>query len=261
MATLPEDMSVAIDELESAITDMESRLESTRAERDEAKARQVELEIENANLRRDLAHAREQQSASADVLSTIANSSDDAEQALQQIAETTMRLFGAPSATIHIAEGDGWSKVIRVGDSSKRVGAGVPESQLKIGGRNMPGTIVADNRQVHVPDLDNVDPDIADWPGLPYVRAAGTRSMSGSPLRSEGKAIGALIVYRDRLWPFSDTELALQQSFAVGRSARLRGDRPECQAAGTGAHGRRHARDRRHASPCRLLHGERGRRR
>jgi two-component system NtrC family sensor kinase len=67
---------------------------------------------------------------------------------------------------------------------------------------------------VHVPDLDNVDPDIADWPGLPHVRAAGTRSMSGSPLRSEGKAIGALIVYRDRLWPFSDTELALQQSFA-----------------------------------------------
>ncbi|MBR1122017.1 GAF domain-containing protein [Bradyrhizobium lablabi] len=193
---------------------MESRLESTRAERDEAKAREVELEIENANLRRGLALAREQQSASADILGTIAHSSDNAEHALRQIAETTMRLFGAPSATIHIAEGDGWSQVIRVGDSSMRVGAGVPESQLKIGGRNMPGTIVGDNRQVHVPDLDNVDPDIADWPGLPYVRAAGTQSMSGSPLRSEGEAIGALIVYRDRLWPFTDAELALQQSFA-----------------------------------------------
>ena len=297
MATLPEDMSVAIDELESAITDMESRLESASAERDEARARQVELEIENANLRRDLAHAREQQSASADVLSTIANSSDDAEQALQQIAETTMRLFGAPSATIHIAEGDGWSKVIRVGDSSKRVGAGVPESQLRIGGRNMPGTIVAENRQVHVPDLDNVDPEIADWPGLPYVRAAGTRSMSGSPLRSEGKAIGALIVYRDRLWPFSDAELALQQSFAdqaaiAIENARLFNETREALERQTAtadilkviagspsdvqpvfeaiarapsgcsaAHGRRHARDRRHAPSRRLLHGERRRRR
>ena len=30
----------------------------------------------------------------------------------------------------------------------------------------------------------------------------------------EGKAIGALIVYRDRLAPFTDEELALQQSFA-----------------------------------------------
>ena len=211
---LSEDVSVAIDELESAIAEMESRLESTRAERDEAAARQVELELENAGLRRELGLARDRQNASADILQTIAGAPNDAERALYQIAETTMRLFGAPSATIHIAKGDGWSQVIRVGDSSKRVGAGVPEAQLKIGGRNMPGTIVGDNRQVHVPDLDNVDPDIADWPGLPHVRAAGTKSMSGSPLRREGKAIGALIVYRDRLAPFTDEELALQQSFA-----------------------------------------------
>ncbi|WP_445221001.1 GAF domain-containing protein [Bradyrhizobium sp. Pa8] len=169
---------------------------------------------ENARLQAELAIARDRQNASMEILRTIANSSGDAEGSLQQIAEATMHLFGAPSATIHIAEGDGWSRVIRVGDSSMRVGAGVPLAQLKIGGRNMPGTIVAENRQVHVPDLDNVDPAITDWPGMPHVRAAGTRSMSGSPLRLEGKAIGALIVYRDRLAPFTDDEMALQQSFA-----------------------------------------------
>ncbi|MDI3559619.1 GAF domain-containing protein [Bradyrhizobium sp. Arg816] len=169
---------------------------------------------ENARLQAELAIARDRQNASMEILRTIANSSGDAEGSLQQIAEATMHLFGAPSATIHIAEGDGWSRVIRVGDSSMRVGAGVPLAQLKIGGRNMPGTIVAENRQVHVPDLDNVDPAISDWPGMPHVRAAGTRSMSGSPLRLEGKAIGALIVYRDRLAPFTDDEMALQQSFA-----------------------------------------------
>ncbi|MEY9741761.1 two-component system NtrC family sensor kinase [Bradyrhizobium japonicum] len=169
---------------------------------------------ENARLQAELAIARDRQNASMEILRTIANSSGDAEGSLQQIAEATMHLFGAPSATIHIAEGDGWSRVIRVGDSSMRVGAGVPLAQLKIGGRNMPGTIVAENRQVHVPDLDNVDPAIADWPGMPHARAAGTHSMSGSPLRLEGKAIGALIVYRDRLAPFTDDEMALQQSFA-----------------------------------------------
>ena len=169
---------------------------------------------ENARLQAELAIARDRQNASMEILRTIANSSGDAEGSLQQIAEATMHLFGAPSATIHIAEGDGWSRVIRVGDSSRRVGAGVPLAQLKIGGRNMPGTIVAENRQVHVPDLDNVDPAIADWPGMPHARAAGTRSMSGSPLRLEGKAIGALIVYRDHLAPFTDDEMALQQSFA-----------------------------------------------
>jgi GAF domain-containing protein len=218
MATLPDDVSVdlklAIDELESAIADMESRLESAHAERDEATARQAELEQENARLHHELGLARERQGASADVLSTIANSSDDAEQALRLIAETTARLFGATSATIQIAEGDSWVKIIRVGDTSKRVGETVPVAQLRIGGNNMPGTIVAENRQVHVPDLDNVDPAIADWPGLAPSRAAGTRSIAGSPLRREGRAIGALIVYRDRLAPFTGEELELQQSFA-----------------------------------------------
>jgi two-component system, NtrC family, sensor kinase len=174
----------------------------------------ADLSRENARLQAELRVARDRQNASADILRSIAGTSGDAERSLYQIAETSMRLFGATSATIQIAEGDGWSQIIRVGDSSKRIGAGVPEAQLRIGGRNMPGTIVAENRQVHVPDLDNVDPSIADWPGLPYARAAGTRSMSGSPLRREGKAIGTLIVYRDRLAPFTDEELALQQSFA-----------------------------------------------
>ena len=77
-----------------------------------------------------------------------------------------------------------------------------------------PARSLLENRQIHIPDLDNVDPAIADWPGLPPARAAGTRTMAGTPLRREGKAIGALIVHRDRLAPFTDEELALQQSFA-----------------------------------------------
>src|SRR3954451_16142197 len=177
-------------------------------------ADQAAIATENSRLFNETREALDRQNASADILRTIASAPGDAERALHQIAETSARLFGAPSATIHIAEGDGWARTIRVGASSKRIGEGVPEAQLKIGGRNMPGTIVGENRQVHVPDVDNVDPEIADWPGLPYVREAGTRSMSGSPLRREGRAIGALIVYRDELAPFTDEELALQQSFA-----------------------------------------------
>jgi two-component system NtrC family sensor kinase len=197
MTALPHD---AVADLKRVVADLERQLQSALTQ--------------NSHLQGELGIARDRQSASADILRSIAGASGDAGQSLTQIAETSMRLFGASSATIQIAEGDGWSKIIRVGASSKSVGAGVPEAQLKIGGRNMPGTIVAENRQVHVPDLDNVDPAIADWPGIPYSRAAGTRSMSGSPLRREGKAIGVLIVYRHRLAPFTDEEMALQQSFA-----------------------------------------------
>ena len=211
MTALPPD---AVADLYRLVAELEQRLESSFAAHDADIARQAATDAENGRLIHELSIARERQNASADILRTIASVSGDAEHALYQIAETSARLFDASSATIHIAEGDGWAKTIRFGESSKRVGAGVPETQLKIGGRNMPGTIVGENRQVHVPDVDNVDSEIADWPGLPYVREAGTRSMSGSPLRCEGKAIGALIVYRDQLAPFTEDELALQQSFA-----------------------------------------------
>ncbi|TPQ32483.1 histidine kinase [Bradyrhizobium guangdongense] len=211
MTALPQDV---VAELKARIAELEQKLQASATQRDQALARQVAAENEAARLRGTLDVWRDRRNASADIIAAIANAPGDARRVLHQIAETSARLFGAPSATIHIAEGDGWAETIRVGESSQRVGAGVPDSQLKIGGRNMPGVIVAENRQVHVPDLDNVDPAIADWPGLPFARAGGTRSMSGSPLRRECKAIGALIVYRDRLQPFSDEEMALQQIFA-----------------------------------------------
>ena len=214
MAALPEDMSIAIDELETAIAEIESRLESARAERDEAKGRQVELEIENANLRRELALARERQGASADIIGAIANAPGNAAQVLQQIAETTARLFGAPSVSIQLAENGEWASAYRFGDSAIRVRSAVPIDTIRIGGPNLPGTVIAENRQIHIPDLDNLDPAIAHWPGPPIARAAGTHVMCGTPLRRADTAIGVLVVYRDRPLPFTAEELTLLQSFA-----------------------------------------------
>src|SRR3984893_3625055 len=210
MTALPKDV---VTDLGRRIADLERRLQSSLAERDEAIVQQDATALENARLLTELRAAQDRQTGSAEILRAIAAASGDAKRSLQQIAETTARLFDAPSVTLHIAEGDEW-ETIRVGDSSKRIGMMVSVDQLRIGGHNMPGTVLLQNRQLHIPDLDNVDPEIADWPSLPPARAAGTRVMAGTPLRREGNAIGVLIVYRDRPVPFTADELALQQSFA-----------------------------------------------
>src|SRR5258707_15817641 len=75
-------------------------------------------------------------------------------------------------------------------------------------------SVFRENRQIHIPDLDNLDPAFADWLTLPHARAAGARAMAGTPLRREGKAVGALGVHRDRPVPFTDKELGPLQSFA-----------------------------------------------
>src|SRR3954453_16145134 len=174
----------------------------------------VDLEAENVRLSDELRAAHERQAASAEILRTIANTSGDAAHSLQQIAETTARLFGCQSVGIRIAEDNEWTLTIGVGKSAERIGAEVTEAQLRIGSKNLPGTVLLENRQVHVPDLDDLDPEIATWPSLLVARAAGTRTVAGTPLRHEGKAIGALIVYRDRLAPFTDDEISLLRTFA-----------------------------------------------
>jgi two-component system NtrC family sensor kinase len=173
-----------------------------------------DLQLQNARLQSELRAAQDRQAAGAEILRAIACTSGDAEQSLQQIAEITARLFGAPSVTVLIADGDQWGKTIRVGDGSKRIGSNLSAEQLRIGGPNLPGTVVHENRQIHIPDLDNLDSAMANWPGPPLARAAGIRVVAGTPLRRERRAIGVLVVFRDRPLPFTAAELALQQSFA-----------------------------------------------
>ena len=172
------------------------------------------LRSETARLKRQLNAARMQQEASAEILRAVANASGDAAGPLQLIAETTARLFKASSVSIQLAEGSEFTQEYRVGAIAKRVGSAYPRSNIKVGGRNLPGTVVAENRQIHIPDLDRLDPAMSDFPGLPHARAGGARTVCGTPLRREHKAIGALIVFRDRLLPFTGDELALLQSFA-----------------------------------------------
>jgi two-component system NtrC family sensor kinase len=173
----------------------------------------TDLREENARLRRELREARDRQAGSAEILRTIASAPGDAERALQQVAETTARLFGASSVSLLIAAGDRWGRTIRVGAGSERFASAIPLAHVAITSQFMPGVVYLENRQIHVPDIE--DPAaMARWPGLAPARAAGTRTMSGTPLRREGRAIGTLIVHRDRPEPFTDEELALQQSFA-----------------------------------------------
>ena len=94
---------------------------------------------ETARLKRQLRTAQDRQTASAEILRTIGSVSGDAERSLYQIAETTKRLFEASSVSIFVANGDEWGQIIHAGAASKRVGTEVPVSQLRIGGRSLPG--------------------------------------------------------------------------------------------------------------------------
>ncbi len=201
-------------DLNRRIAELEQRMELALIERDAAIERQTASALVNFRLQSELRATTERQNAAAEILRTIASAPIDAEQSLQRIAETTARFFNASSVTIRISDGQQWSRTIRVGQASEQIVAAVPSDQLGIAGKNVAGFVYRENRQIHIPDLDNLEPAITDFPGFAPARAGGTRTLSGTPLRRGSEAIGAMIIHRDRLAPFTDGELALQQSFA-----------------------------------------------
>jgi PAS domain S-box-containing protein len=187
-------------------------------------AAQAVIAIENARLlealngrNRDLEQSLERQTATSDILGAIAASpGGEAEGTLGKIAETTARLFSAAGVSIRVVEGDEFKLSVGVGRGAKQVSALYedPATRPTPRGRNLPATVVRENRQIQLRDLDNLDPEAADWPGPPVARAAGIRTMVGTPLRSGDSAIGAMTVYRDELRPFDPVDLQLLQSFA-----------------------------------------------
>jgi PAS domain S-box-containing protein len=170
-----------------------------------------------AATQRDLEQSLERQTATSDILRVIAGSPGEAEATLRKIAETTARLFSTAGVSFRMVEGDEFKLSVGVGRGAEQVSEALWENPARRptpGGDNLPAIVVRENRQIQIRDLDNLDPEMADWPGPPVARAAGIRTMVGTPLRSGGRAIGAMMVYRDELRPFDEVELQLLQSFA-----------------------------------------------
>ncbi|MGY2050900.1 GAF domain-containing protein [Methylobacterium sp. JK268] len=158
----------------------------------------------------ELRVARSFEAEVAAIMSALAQAPGDADRVLHLIIESSTRLFAATSVSIHLAADDAASRQVWVGANAQRVGRASPSTS----GGGLPGVVVSQDRSIHVADLDDPDASVADWPGLSEARAAGARALSGTPLRREGRAVGALMVFRDRPLPFTRDELALQRTFA-----------------------------------------------
>jgi GAF domain-containing protein/CheY-like chemotaxis protein len=195
-------------------------------------AAQAVIAIENARLLEELREALEQQTASGEILRTIAGTPAEAERALTAICETAMRMFGASSVAIRRVEGGMLRAAASAGGAGTAVNAAMPEGPLD------PKTIpvaraILQRRQVPVGDMANPagkeERELAKTEPWRLAVAAGARSSCVTPLIRQGEAIGALLVFRNEVRPFTDKELALLKSFAdqaviAIENARLLGD-------------------------------------
>ena len=166
-------------------------------------------ELQNRN--RDLSEALEQQTATSEILRVIAGSPTDIQPVLDVVAENAARLCEASDSQILRVDGDVLRIIASRGSitvpSSVRA-EGVPVRRDIVAGR-----AVLDRRTIHVEDLAaEVDGEFAGAKGLQ--QATGQRATLSTPLLREGVPIGAILIRRMEVRPFSEKQIKLLETFA-----------------------------------------------
>ena len=154
---------------------------------------------------RELAEAFEQQTATGEILQVISNSPSDLQPVMNAIAENAARLCGGADARIALVDGDRLRVAARYGPVQGSLGS---ESSLDRG--SVTGRVVVDRQTIHIHDFQAVAADFPRSGGL----QRGYRTALGTPLLRDGVPIGAIVVRRTEVRPFTDTQIALLKTFA-----------------------------------------------
>ena len=166
-------------------------------------------ETNAARLRRERDEALEHQRVTSEVLGVISNSPTDSASTLGAIAESIARLLGVNDANILRLEGDALTSVAKYGLAPQW-----PLGTTRILNRDwVTGRAVIDRAVVHVPDLQTQSREFPE--GAAYARQYGHRTILAVPLLREGSAIGAILIRRMSVRPFTPRQIELVKNFAA----------------------------------------------
>ena len=171
-------------------------------------ANQAVIAIQNARLFSELSETLEQQRVTGEILHAISNSPKDLQSVLSAIAESAARLLDVAGAEIMIVE-DQMLRLVTKHGSSLQWPIG---SQRQINRNWVTGRAVVDRTTIHVPDLQAAESQFPE--GATYAKAYGHRTTLATPLLREGVPIGAILIRRMDVRPFSDKQINLLRTFA-----------------------------------------------
>jgi two-component system, NtrC family, sensor kinase len=169
-------------------------------------ADQAVIAIENVRLFQELKESLEQQTATSEILGVIASSPTDIQPVLDVVAENAARLCDALNALIYRVDGEGLKLVAKHGPMP------APAGFLPIGRGFPTGRAVVDRQTIHVHDLPAEGTEFPEAPA--FQQLTGTRTILATPLLREGLAIGAIVIRRQEVRPFSEKQIKLLETFA-----------------------------------------------
>ena len=166
-------------------------------------------QTEIAGLTRERDEAREQQTATADVLKVISRSSFDLKTVLDTFAESAARLCAVDQGVIFLRDGDVLRLRASFGYSTEAVEFALAHPMLPNRG-GATGRVALEGRPVHIKDV-LADPE---YTVTDYQQTFGYRTVLSVPLLREGHTIGVFALTRHVVEPFNDKQIELATTFA-----------------------------------------------
>ena len=186
-------------------------------------AAQAVVAIENARLLNelrqrttDLTEALEQQTATSQVLQVISGSSGDLEPVFASMLENAARICDGKFGNIFRWDGESLHLVATY-NTPPAFFELRRRSPLRPSAENPIGRLVATKALVHIADLaaEQLYTEIRDPNAVAAVELGGIRTFVAVPMTKENELIGAIVVYRQEVRPFTDKQIALVTNFAA----------------------------------------------
>ncbi|HKY09321.1 MAG TPA: GAF domain-containing protein [Candidatus Binatia bacterium] len=155
----------------------------------------------------ELTESLAQQTATSEILGVIASSPTDVQPVLDVVAQRAARLCEAEDAIIFRVIGEHHQRVAKFGTIP------APDFPVPIT-RGFPGgRAIIDRQTIHIHDIEaELDTEYADVKAIQ--KTIGQRTVLATPLLREGSAIGAIVIRRLHVRPFSEKQIALLRTFA-----------------------------------------------
>jgi two-component system NtrC family sensor kinase len=189
-------------------------------------ATQAVIAIENTRLLNelrqrtdDLTESLEQQTATSEVLKVISSSPGVLQPVFETMLENAVRICEAKFGNLFLREGDALRAVALHGAPPAYAEERRRNPLVRPNPATVFGRAITTKQPVQIADIQTYGPDTIDaasgTTGVKLAKLAGAKTVLAVPMVKDSEVVGAILIYRQEIRPFTDKQIELVKNFAA----------------------------------------------